>query len=204
MARCRVTATLLATVALTAAACGADGADPPSATEQAAIDTLIEAELTVDEQRCILDGLGALEITATQIIEGQLDAEQDGEVLDATLECVDDLATVEGFVDSFIAGAAEAGTELSRDEARCAIRALDAADQDAAILTCLGDRAGEADFGDDPVLDLLVEQCRRGNNQACDELHVSSPIGSDYEEYGRTCAGRAPDGAEPNCFDELG
>ena len=201
MARGGLMLAAVCAVALFASACGDD---PPSAEEVEAIDTLVEAELTVDEQRCILGGISGLGITASQIVADELTAEQDGEVLAATLECVDDLATVEGFVDSFIAGAAEEGTELTREEARCAIRALDADDQDAAILACLGDRAGEGDFGDDPVLDLLVEQCRRGNNQACDELYVTSPIGSEYEDYGRTCGGRAPEGAEPSCFDELG
>lgn len=199
--RHHLTAAVVASFAFLAAACGDD---PPSAEEVEAIDSLVEADLTIDEQRCVLDGISELDITATQIVADELTAEQDGEVLAATLECVDDLATVEGFVDSFIAGAAEEGTTLTRDEARCAIRALDADDQDAAILACLGDRAGEGDFGDDPVLDLLVEQCRRGNNQACDELHVTSPIGSEYEAYGRTCGGRAPEGAEPSCFDVLG
>ena len=195
---------LIIAVAAIALIAGACGDDPPTAEEIEAIDSLVEADLSTDEQRCILDGIGALEITVAEVIAGDLSAEQDGEVLAATLECVEDLATVEGFVDSFIAGAAEEGTELTRDEARCAIRALDAEDQDAAILACLGDRAGRGDFGDDPVLDLLVEQCRRGNNQACDELHLTSPIGSEYEAYGRTCGGRAPEGAEPSCFDALG
>ena len=129
----------VAAIALIAGACGDD---PPTAEEIEAIDSLVEADLSTDEQRCILDGIGALEITVAEVIAGDLSAEQDGEVLAATLECVEDLATVEGFVDSFIAGAAEEGTELTRDEARCAIRALDAEDQDAAILACLGDRAG--------------------------------------------------------------
>lgn len=196
-----LTVGVVGVLALVAAACG-DAA--PSEEEAAAIDTLVEADLSLDEQRCILDGLGRLEITAAQIVAGELTAEQDGEVLAATLECVDDLAAVEGFVDSFIAGAAEEGTELSRDEARCAIRALQSTDQDSAILDCLGDGSAGQALGDDPVLDLLVEQCRRGNNQACDELFLTSPLGSEYETYGRTCAGRAPDGAEPSCFDELG
>ena len=201
MARRSLTFALVSALALISTSCGDD---PPSAEELDAIDSLVETDLSLDEQRCILDGIGDLDIGASQILADDLSAEQDGEVLAATLECVEDLATVEGFVDSFIAGAAEEGTDLTRDEARCAIRALDADDRDAAILECLGDRAGEGDFGDDPVLDLLVEQCRRGNNQACDELHLTSPIGSEYEDYGRTCGGRAPDGALPSCFDELG
>ena len=199
MAR-RLTIALLGTLGLLAAACGDDAL---STEEVEAIDRLVDAALTVDEQRCILGGIDRLGIPVSQIAADELTADQDGEVLAATLECVEDIATIESFIDSFIAGAAEEGTELSRNEARCAIRALDAEDQGAAIRACLGDRASDGDFGDDPVLDLLAEQCRRGNDQACDELHVTSPIGSEYEAYGRTCGGRAPEGAEPSCFDEL-
>lgn len=190
-----------AVFALTVSGCGDDG---PTSEERKAIDTLVDAELSVDEQRCVLDGIEALGIPPAEIIADGLTTEADGEVLAATLECVEDLASVEGFVDSFIEGAADEGTVLTRDEARCAIRALDDPDPDTALLACLGDRVGGGDFGDDPVLDLLVEQCRRGNNQACDELYRTSPIGSDYEAYGRSCGGRAPEGADPSCFDALG
>ena len=201
MARRCLTIAVIIAIGLVGSACGDD---PPTAEELAAIDTLVETELTIDEQRCILDGITRLRITAAQIVAGELTADQDGEVLSATLECVEDLATVESFVDSFIAGAAEEGTELTRDEARCAIRALDADEPGDAIRACLGERVVDITFGDDPVLDLLVEQCRRGNNQACDELHATSPIGSEYETYGRTCGGRAPAGASPSCFEQLG
>ena len=40
-------------------------------------------------------------------------------------ECLEDPASFEPFVDSFIAGAAEGGTNLTRSEAQCAIRALE-------------------------------------------------------------------------------
>lgn len=188
-------------VAVAVVALGGCGVDPPTDQERLAINRLVEAELSGDEERCILDGLADLGITAGRIVDGDLNADEDGEVLAATLECVDDLAAVEGFVDSFIAGAAAEGTTLSRDEARCTIRALEADDQDAAIRDCLGERVDQGTFGDDPILDLLVEQCRRGNDLACDELFATSPIGSAYETFGRTCGGRHPDGADPTCFD---
>ena len=188
-------------VAVAVVALGGCGVDPPTDQERLAIDRLVEAELSGDEERCILAGLADLGITAGRIVDGDLNADEDGEVLAATLECVDDLAAVEGFVDSFIAGAAAEGTALSRDEARCTIRALQADDQNAAIRDCLGERVDQGTFGDDPILDLLVEQCRRGNDLACDELFATSPIGSAYETFGRTCGGRHPDGADPTCFD---
>ena len=188
-------------VAVAVVALGGCGVDPPTDQERLAIDRLVETELSGDEERCILAGLADLGITAGRIVDGDLNADEDGEVLAATLECVDDLAAVEGFVDSFIAGAAAEGTALSRDEARCTIRALQADDQNAAIRDCLGERVDQGTFGDDPILDLLVEQCRRGNDLACDELFATSPIGSAYETFGRTCGGRHPDGADPTCFD---
>lgn len=193
--------TAAASLCLITSACGDD---TPTIEEREAIGALVDAELSLDEQHCVLDGIAELGITPAEIVTDELTADADGAVLAATLECVEDLASVEAFVDSFIDGAAAEGTNLTRDEARCAIRALDDADPDAAILECLGERVGGGGFGDDPVLDLLVEQCRRGNNQACDELYRTSPIGSDYETYGRTCGGRAPEGTDRSCFDDLG
>ena len=91
-------------VAVAVVALGGCGVDPPTDQERLAIDRLVEAELSGDEERCILAGLADLGITAGRIVDGDLNADEDGEVLAATLECVDDLAAVEGFVDSFIAG----------------------------------------------------------------------------------------------------
>ena len=193
----------IATIALAAAACGGDD-HAPSAEETEAVGLLIDAELSLDEQRCVLDGLQRLGITSTQIVEGALSPDEEGAVLGVSLECVDDLASIEAFVDSFIEGAADAGTVMTREQARCAIRALDDSGRDAAILACLDGATAPQAEGDDPVLDLLVEQCRRGNNQACDELFADSPAGSEYETYGRTCANRLPEGEGLTCFDTLG
>ncbi len=190
-------------IALAATACGG-GDDTPSVEEAEAVGILIDAELSLDEQRCVLDGLQSLGITPTQIVEETLSPDEEGAVLGVSLECVDDLASIEAFVDSFIEGAADAGTVMTREQARCAIRALDDSGKDAAILACLDGATSPQAEGDDPVLDLLVEQCRRGNNQACDELFADSPAGSDYETYGRTCANRLPDGEGLTCFDTLG
>ncbi|MEM9200760.1 MAG: hypothetical protein AAGC53_03840 [Actinomycetota bacterium] len=190
-------------VALLLAGCGGD--DAPSTEESEAIGVLIDAELTLDEQRCILDGLQGLGIGADRIVAGDLTADEDAQVFDVSLSCVDDLGSIDAFVDSFIEGAAEAGTTLSREQAQCAIRALDETGTiNDAIVDCLDGTEGPQAEGDDPVLDLLVEQCRRGNNQACDELFADSPVGSDYAAYGQTCGNRLPDGAGLTCFDTLG
>jgi hypothetical protein len=45
------------------------------------------------------------------------------------------------------------------------------------------------DYGDDPELDELYDDCGQGSGAACDELYLSSPDGSGYERYGATCGG---------------
>lgn len=39
-------------------------------------------------------------------------------------------------------------------------------------------------------MDALREDCGSGVMQACDDLYYDSPVGSDDEEFGRTCGGR--------------
>lgn len=45
-------------------------------------------------------------------------------------------------------------------------------------------------LGDDPELDRYAEDCHDGDMTACDELFLESPLGSAYELYGGSCAGR--------------
>ena len=45
-------------------------------------------------------------------------------------------------------------------------------------------------YGDDPYLDSLYDQCADGDNQACDDLFWQSPGGSEYEAFGNDCGGR--------------
>ena len=129
-------------------------------------DSVLDAILTQDNTARV--AFETLLTTGMAIIAGDITPDEDGELLAIVAECLDDPATFEPFVDSFIAGAAEGGTELTRDEARCAIRALEEDGDDAAILACLSDET--VDAIEDPTIDLLSAQCRRGNNQACDEL----------------------------------
>lgn len=49
---------------------------------------------------------------------------------------------------------------------------------------------GPTTYGDDPDLDALWDACEIGDGTACDELWESSPVGSDYEEFGVTCGDR--------------
>ena len=44
--------------------------------------------------------------------------------------------------------------------------------------------------GENAALDALWESCAAGESATCDELYLTSPLGSEYEAFGRTCAGR--------------
>lgn len=201
------------TVGLLGAACGDD--DPGATPEQEdAIATLIDAELTTDEQRCVLEGLIDTGIAPAAIVDGAITGDEDAELLGVATSCIEDLTRIPSFVDAFIEGAAAEGTSMTRDEAVCAIRHLEADDPARAVAECLStdapesptdgdDPDGASTYGDDAVLDLLWDACDAGNNQTCDELTATSPEGSDYQQHGRTCAGRAPAGVT-SCFDELG
>jgi hypothetical protein len=49
--------------------------------------------------------------------------------------------------------------------------------------------------GDDVELDALWDACADGDDAACDELYLESPIGSAYEAFGDSCGGREANGA---------
>ncbi|MCW2763771.1 MAG: uncharacterized protein JWR85_3972 [Marmoricola sp.] len=49
-------------------------------------------------------------------------------------------------------------------------------------------------LGSDPVLNRYAQSCYGGDMAACDQLYKHSGVGSPYEAYGGTCAGRQPVG----------
>lgn len=49
-------------------------------------------------------------------------------------------------------------------------------------------------YGDNLQLDALWDACTVGDPFACDDLYKVAAIGSEYEQYGRTCGGRLLDG----------
>jgi hypothetical protein len=57
-------------------------------------------------------------------------------------------------------------------------------------------------YGDDPALDQLWDACEAGDGGACDELFFSSPVDSEYEEFGDTCGNRF-DAGTVLCAEEL-
>lgn len=55
-------------------------------------------------------------------------------------------------------------------------------------MPAVGGLNSDADvYGDDPALDALWDDCAAGDMAACDELYWSSPVGSDYEDFGENC-----------------
>lgn len=63
---------------------------------------------------------------------------------------------------------------------------------EASFATAIEDVVGSTSstYGDDLKLDDLWDACDAGDDDACDELFWSSPVGSAYESFGRDCAGR--------------
>ena len=77
-----------------------------------------------------------------------------------------------------------------------------AADDGASDSTPPGDPPD--DLGTDAELDALAQECFDGDLVACDHLFLDSPVDSDYEDYGDTCAGRQDAGTEDYCGLESG
>lgn len=48
------------------------------------------------------------------------------------------------------------------------------------------------EYGTDPVLDELANDCQSGDFSACDELFLVSDLDSGYEDYGDSCGERNP------------
>jgi hypothetical protein len=66
-----------------------------------------------------------------------------------------------------------------------------------------GEPSGDAfTYGDDPYLDALWDACAAEDWQACDDLFLESPGGSEYEEFGATCGYRTE--GEDWCVDVMG
>ncbi|MEK9999811.1 MAG: hypothetical protein VW623_06860, partial [Acidimicrobiaceae bacterium] len=86
-------------VVMVVAACGGGGADnTPSAGESLAIETYVGSELSLDEQRCILEGTRVLDIELGSITADNLTADEDGTLLAIVAECLEDPASFEPFV----------------------------------------------------------------------------------------------------------
>jgi hypothetical protein len=54
------------------------------------------------------------------------------------------------------------------------------------------------------TIDGLVQDCDSGDNAACDELFLITPVGSQLELFGTTCGGRSDEELAGSCEAELG
>lgn len=59
-------------------------------------------------------------------------------------------------------------------------------------------------LGTDSTFDALANLCFAGDMAGCDSLYERSEVGSAYETYGDTCAGRKPAGTGQYCLDMFG
>jgi hypothetical protein len=57
-------------------------------------------------------------------------------------------------------------------------------------------KSNPSNYGDDPVLDALWDQCAGGDGQACTALAFQAPAGSTYAAFGQSCGNRPDD---PSC-----
>lgn len=67
----------------------------------------------------------------------------------------------------------------------------------------LGRLIGSIDDYEDPELDALRTACSAGDWEACDDLYVESPFGSEDERFGSTCGQRTEE-TFGGCVEELG
>lgn len=63
----------------------------------------------------------------------------------------------------------------------------------------LGEFEGDLSFSEDTDLDALEAECRAGDNAACDDLWIYSPIGSPAEELAERCGGRSEEPHPGSC-----
>ena len=64
--------------------------------------------------------------------------------------------------------------------------------------------ASTMDYGDDPYLDGIHDDCAAGNLYACDELYETSRFGSGYEAFGKSCGGLTTEEQWGTCAENFG
>jgi len=155
----------------------ADNADTSakelSPLEQALIDTLEAEGLDPVAGRCLLTELDAAGFSIFDLMTLGLDpgAEPDAEMIAAFLRCGDEFveAGIMDLGDVFNSGA-------------------------------FSESSGGIDtYGDDPRLDGLWDACGSGDRTACDELYWEAPIGSEYENFARSCGGTLEGSNDGSC-----
>jgi hypothetical protein len=142
---------------------GGDDEDDEVRTETVA--QLRELGLSEDDAECMADGL-IDELGADALDGADMNSEPSDEQLAAFVE-----ATEECDIDpSAVAGDDEDDADDSDDS--------DSGSD------------GDGTYGSDSELDALYDACEEGDFEACDQLYLDSPSGSEYEEFADSCGNR--------------
>lgn len=144
-------------------------------------------------------------------------------VIEVLLECIEEPSESPGVRSLVGAafGADGRARSLNPEEGECFVREVAANADDPALALaggggesdnavigdaaadCLSDQTRDAmfgatgegpqDYGDDPQLDSMWDDCADGNMRACDLLYFQVSTGSAYEAHAETCGGADPD-----------
>ncbi len=168
---------LVVALALVAGACGSSGSDGLSAQDQAAVnqavDALVQSGFSERGASCYVNGL--VEAFGVDRIAGIATAtDMPSDVSDKAAQLL-----IECNVFGDLPGSGGTGntTGTTFGDYRDLADPRDQVD-------------GPYDYGDDPTLDALWDDCAGGSGDACDSLFFDSPIGSMYEAFGNTCGNR--------------
>jgi hypothetical protein len=180
-------------------------------------------DMSDEEQSCMDDGWADAGVTARDVLT-ENDADARIAYLQVVLDCLDDPAASDWFVDT-ITGTLRLASDiddLSSGETSCIIgvvmdrspdpaRSLTEADGEGdtelfidAFDDCLSEEhlaelygesgTGPQSYGDDEVFDSMQDDCEDGNDRACDLLYFRSSTDSEYERVALTCGGRQDEG----------
>jgi len=184
------------------------------APEAFAEEMALELGITTEQATCLLDG----DLTFMQIVLGADDASEEDffsfiEEMTAAFEDCD--IEVEGMMDTSGSGAYNE-EELAEYRAECEAGDMAACDdlyfaapsgsEDEAFAAICGGVDGDAapgscEYTERMSIELLefYRGCEAGDMEACDNLYLASPSGSDFEELGATCGGTTDDRPSGGC-----
>lgn len=152
----------------------------------------LDAEAMLDEEVTTALGLAILTCAPTQVATAMA-AEMGIEVEQA--EC---LLDADGVFMQLLLDSGDPESDMSDEEgmqmladlfqamANCGI---DMGDLDGGALGDLGEGDSSFEPASDEELQALYDSCATGELADCDQLYLSAPFGSDFEEFGSTCGG---------------
>ena len=179
-------------------------------------------ELEPAEQECLDDAVADLDITAAAADSTSAGVAERAALNNALIDCVDDITQQETYVANLTTtfnAALGRGIDIDTTETQCVLQRIvdessdpgmaladGSSPEDQAIVldaftSCLDESSsavllgtgGPQNYGDDPRLDLLYDDCGAGDDRACDLLYSESAIDSEYERFAIDCGGRGGD-----------